>query len=94
MKDTTDAPIEATVKSGATISPETMQTFHFNATTKKKCKRFWDFMTDDMKQDRDIALAASIYGHVYSEDLPERWTKEKAFFFEAVSKRSNCWGIR
>lgn len=49
---------------------------------------YWDHLSDDLKQDRDIALAAFAYCHVKVADLPSQFNQD---FLEAVQKNSGCW---
>ena len=51
----------------------------------------WEFLSDDLKGDREIALTAFVAQHARLEDLPAPWCQDRAFFLEAVSKRPKLW---
>lgn len=48
-------------------------------------------LSERLKGDRDIALAAFLNGHARHCDLPEHLSRNRAFFIDAVKQDSSSW---
>ena len=51
----------------------------------------WDCLSNDLKRDRDIALAAFKGEHLMLNDLPAPWNQDRDFFLETVAFKSKLW---